>query len=131
MSYIKKVLVLSQVIDGFSLVGKRVSGIARIETIEGVSTFYLSTVNFATVNSGGYFAYILTDNKKVFSFDLGLKPSSITKTLDASINIDKGFAVGISFIKDDVPVLVAFAKGESFNVNISDFKKIVIEKIIS
>ena len=131
MEYIKKVLVLSQIADGFNAKGKRLSGICRIEITEGVATFYLSTVNFSAVNSGSFIAFIMDEKKKLYSFDLGLKPTSITKVFDNPPIIERGFCAGISFIKDDIPILVAFAKSDNFFVSASDFKKAVLDRIIS
>lgn len=130
MEFFKKVLVLSQVGDGFSLPTKRVSGIFRVEIIEGVTTLYLSTVNFAIVSGGEYQLFIVDKNKKILSIELGVKPTSLTKILENPPEFKEGFAVGISFVKDDIPSHVAFASSEEFNFSLTDYKKAVADKIL-
>ena len=52
MDFIKKVLVLKQVADGYALSGKAVSGIFRIEAESGVATVFLSVINLASAGNG-------------------------------------------------------------------------------
>ena len=131
MDFIKKILVLNQLSDGFSVTNKRISGIARIETDHGVSTLYLSVINVAAATDG-YFIFCVSDYKrKLYFFDLGKRPSSVTKTFDGVPFIENGFAAGLVFVKDDAPVIVAYSQSEGIKTNSFDFKKCVAEKLLS
>ena len=131
MNYGKKVLVLSQVAEGFSLADKRISAIVRIESDGGVSTLYLSAVNAAVKDDGRYILYIMDGRKKLYSFSLGKRPASFTKEFDFPREITDGFAAGISYVKDGIPVLVAYSDCDSFRMEKSEFKKAIIAKCMT
>lgn len=131
MDYSKKILVLKQVTDGFSVSGKSVSGIFRLETENGVATLSLSVINLSAVNGGCFYLFFMDDKKVLYTFELGKRPFSITKVLEICPCVDKGLAVGISFIKDNLPVLIAFATENRNVIDMSDFKKAVTDKCIS
>ena len=131
MNYGKKVLVLSQVADGFSALGKRISAILRIESEGGVSTLYLSAINFAAKAEGNFFLFIMDGNKKLYSFPLGKRPFSLTREVDFPKDILSGFAAGISYILNEIPVLVAYSSCENFLSDKSEFKKAIAAKCIS
>lgn len=131
MEFIKKVLVLKQVTEGFSTSGKPVSGIFRLELENGVATASLSIINLSSVTGGEFYAFILDGSGALFPFELGLRPFSVTKVLEVCPSVKDGFAVGISFIKDDLPTLIAFATDNGKVIDMSDFKKAVIDKCIA
>lgn len=131
MNYGKKVLVLSQVAEGFSLADKRISAIVRIESDGGVSTLYLSAVNAAVKDDGRYILYIMDGRKKLYSFSLGKRPTSFTKEFDFPREITDGFAAGISYVEDGIPVLVAYSDCDSFRIEKSEFKKAIIAKCMT
>ena len=129
MGFEKRVLVLNQLEEGFSISGKKISGICRLETEDGVCTLFLTVIN-ATVKDGFIYKLMLADKNQTCFFDLGIKPSSFSITLPAMIS-DKGFCVGIYAVKNDIPLTIAYAKSDNFNYTISDFKKCVAEKCLS
>ena len=67
MNYGKKVLVLSQVGEGFSLAPKRLSAILRIESDGGVTTLYLSAINFKPVSEGKFILSVMDKKKKLYT----------------------------------------------------------------
>lgn len=131
MQFIKKVVVLKQIEQGFSAKDKCASGIARIELFDGTADFYLSTVNFIPVSGGSYSAIIIDTDGKLFHFDLGLRPSSFKTTFVTPPNLSRGFSVGICLIKNDLPVTVAFARDSEFFGTVTHFKKAVAEHLLS
>lgn len=130
MSYAKKVAVLSQTAEGFSPIGKRVSAICRIEKEDDNFTVYLSVVNCVAVDEGKYILFIMDKSRRLFSFSLGRRPTSLTKSFDFPEDLTQGFAAGISYVKNDIPVLVAFSRTEGFNEEKFDFKKAMNAKFM-
>ncbi len=129
MDFDKKILVLKQVADGFSINGKSVSGIFRLELESGVATFSLSVINLSSVEGGSFYLFIMDDKKQLYTVELGKRPFSQTGVLQTCPSIKKSLSVGISFIKDDIPTLVAYAC-DSRDGDISDFKKTITDKCI-
>lgn len=130
MDYQKKVLALKQVTQGFSVSIKPVSAIARIESENGVSDFYLSTINIAPARQGCYRCYICDGKDNLFEFDLGARPLSFHTQFAVCPFVEKGFAVGIYFVKDHLPTPVCFACSESFFVDKTALNKKVAEKCL-
>lgn len=128
MSFEKKVIVLKQLEDGYSAVGKTVSGIARIETEDGVSTLFLSLVNFAAKPYGEYFLFVLDSDRKLFRFSLGKRPYSLTEVFDEPTDVSRGFAAGVCYLNSDIPAVAAFQRSEGFACSVAEFRKIVADK---
>lgn len=128
MSYQKKVVVLKQTENGFSQPDKILGGIVRIEKENGISSLFLSLINFAPAASGEYCLFIADGNKTVFKFPLGKYPRSLIKTFNESPDLSHGFAAGVCLVAEDIPLLVAYQRSDDCNVSLSDFKKIVAEK---
>ena len=59
MDYSKDVLILKQTVMGYSLDGKTLSGIFRLEQESGVYAFFLTTINAKFNNNGEYALYFL------------------------------------------------------------------------
>lgn len=128
MSYEKKVIVLKQTESGFACAGKTLGGIVRIETENGVSTLFLSPVNFTAKPSGEYFLFVIDGSLSLYRFSLGSRPTSLTKTFDEPFSLKKGFAAGVCFINADIPILTAFQRTDDCDVSATIFKKTVAEK---
>lgn len=124
-------LVLKQTEKGYSSSDKPLSGIVRIEEENGVSVLYLSPLNFSAALGGEYFACLLDGKKKLTEFTLGMRPVAANFTLASPPDLSYGFAFGIQYVKNGLPVHVAFAKTENFQSNITDFKKKVGELWLS
>ncbi|MCQ2387115.1 MAG: hypothetical protein MJ066_01540 [Clostridia bacterium] len=130
MSFCEKTLIIKQTSEDFSINEKRVSGICRIENEDGVSTFFLSLINLKSVDNGNYFIYIFDNDNNVIFYDLKNRPISISCAMEKEINIKSGFACGLFYEYDYIPLLVAFGKNENCNLTIQDCKKIVAEKCL-
>lgn len=126
MSFIKKVLVLKQIESGFSAGGKPVSGICRIEKEDGVAELHLTVVNCAPTD-GEFYLFIADDKKNLHSFCLGKRITALSQTFLKPIDPERGFAVGLCAIKDDIPLTVAFASDQRFDYSLSLFKKAVAD----
>lgn len=131
MQFIKKILVLRQITEGYSVSAKPVSAIVRTETENGVGNFYLSFLNFRAMSGGSYRFYFMDGQDRIFCYDLGTRPSSTHKTPELLPDISHDFAAGICYVSDDIPVLVAFQRSEDSVKEISDFKRAVAEKCLS
>ncbi len=131
MEFDKKILVLKQVAEGFSVTGKSVSGIFRLEIENGVATFSLSVINLSSVDGGCFYLFIMDDNKKLMQFELGKRPFSQTKVLDVCPSVKKGLSVGVSFIKDNIPTLVAFAAETRESADLTEFRKAIVDRCIT
>lgn len=130
MDFYKKVMVLKEISEGYSVTGKPVSGIVRIEKDSGITTLYLSLINVAATDSGSYFVF-LKCGKKLFSYDLGKRPLSYRTVITDELDVSGGVAVSLCFIRDDLPVTIAFAGTDGCSSGISDMKKSVIDKCIA
>ncbi len=128
MEYLKKVLILKEILSGYSYNGKSVGGIARFEQEDGVTDFSVSLINLKKTD-GKYYVYILSNSSNLTQFELESKPVSSTFNL-SDFDIKKGFAVAITEIYQEIPTLIAFAKTENCNLSINDFKSAVINKFI-
>ena len=131
MAYEKKVLVLKQTESELCSFSKRLSGIARIETENGVAEFHLSLINLPKDITGEYYALIIFANKKSYSFRLGARPSGFSGVFNEYPDLNGGLAVGVYAVKDDIPLTLAFARADGFNFNLTDFKKLVAEKCLA
>ncbi len=129
MQYQKKVILLKQVSQ---LVPdkKPLSAIARTETEAGVSTFFLSVLNARAKTSGSYYAFLLDSAGKLFSFDVGPRPTSFTKNFDVCPDLSFGAEVGLFFVADNIPELIAFGKSQEFNGDSVTLKKRVAESFL-
>lgn len=130
MGFSKKILVLKEIEQGFSLNGKRLSGICRVETESGVSRIFLTVINALAKNDFEYKIMIVDGKKNSFNYDLGYRASSFSATLPPTYN-EKGLCAGLYVVKDDIPLTVAFAKEDGFNFTVNDFKKTVAEKCLT
>lgn len=130
MSFEKSVIVLKQTEEGYSSNGKAASGIVRIEKDDGVSTLFLSLVNFAPKPIGEYFLFIVDCKGETFKFSLGKRPYSLTETFNRSPDLSRGFAAGVCYLSSDLPTVAAFQRSQFFDYSLSDFKKRVADKCI-
>ena len=120
--------VVKQVKDGFSVNGKTLSGIIRIECEDDIATLFASFINFRALSFGEYKLIILNHQKALKSIDLKVRPTSLTKTFEDVFFTEKGYIAGVFVIENEVPLMVACAKTENFSFSATDLKKIVYEK---
>ena len=129
MDYSKDVLILKQTVSGYSINGKVLSGIFRLEQESGVYTAYLTTINAKFSASGEYALYLL-DNKDLYRFSLGSLPTTFNCTLDFCPIIINGFAVGLVYESDGIPVVIAFSKTDDCKSNFTEFKSLVATRAL-
>lgn len=130
MSFFRKVLILKQIEKGFSSCEKSVSGIVTIETECGVNTLFLSLTNFKTISNGEYHFAICDNDGKFYSFPLPSRPTSLQKTLDTPLNFNGKVQVGVYFLLDELPLLIAFGSDVNSAVSYSPFCKKIAEKCV-
>ena len=131
MDYDKKVLVLKQVNGGFSSCAKPVSAIARVESENGVSDFHISIINLAPVSDAEYRAYFCDSEKRIFEFNLGVRPLSFNLQFPVCPSLEGGFAVGVYFIKDYLPTPVCLGFSQGFGIDKTSLNKMVAEKCLN
>ncbi|MBE5756940.1 MAG: hypothetical protein E7342_03975 [Clostridiales bacterium] len=125
MSYSKQVLILKENLKGYSISGKSVSGICRIEVEGGVSTIYLSLINFASIVDGEFFLKIVDEKGKIYSFSLGKSPFSTTFVYEKEIDITSLFIAIVHQTKEVLPV--CFAKINK-NLSVENFVSLLLEE---
>ena len=130
MQYIKKVLLL-KCVDASLLSKKSLSALARIEIENGVAEFHLSVINLPALFPTTFYALIVDQNKKVFEFDLGARPTSFMSLFNGVPCIENGFAVGLYFVKDNLPQTLAFASENDQQFCLNDFKRLVADKCLA
>lgn len=126
MEYEKRVLILKQTENHCSLKNKPLSAICRIEKEYGVSTLHLTTLN-CTPTDGEYYLFVVDSNACLHAFNLGKDTRASGLYFNKEPSTDKGVAVGICTVRDDIPITVAFAREQSFNYTKEQFKKAVAE----
>ncbi len=131
MSYVKKVCVLKQIDEGFSLPNKSLGGIVRMEKDSGVITLFCSVIDVALTSGGEFYLFICDGKREIFSIPLGVRPSSFSRALDIEIELNGGFAAGLCFVSDDLPLLAAFGLTDGYSLTAREFKKAVAEKCFS
>ena len=130
MEYDKKTAVFKEIEKGYSKDGKPVGGIIRIEIQSGVADLYLSLINFSR-KDGEFLLFVLDGKGKVCTFSLGSYPTSLISSLPFLIDLEGGFSASVCFIKEDLPLTVAFCKSEDNSFSLSHHKKIVANFMIS
>lgn len=130
MDFYKSVTVLKQVVDGFSCSAKPVSAIARIEFDTDVCQIQLSVLNLSAKSGGEFFLFILQEDGALFSYPLGLRPSRFSRSIEYGPNPKNGIAVGIVYVKDDLPLTVAFSRSDNSNLSLQTFKKAIADKCL-
>jgi hypothetical protein len=129
MNFSKDVLILKQTVTGYSLDGKVLSGIFRLEQESGIYTIFLTTINAKFNNCGEYALYFLVDTD-LYRFCLGSLPTAFNCTLDFCPKLEKGFSVGIAYESDGIPVVVAYSKTENCQTDFTAFKSMVSNRAL-
>jgi len=112
MAFAKKVVVLKQVTEGYSINDKPLCGICRLETEDEITTAFLSFVGIKATAQGEYSLFILCDKGNLLHFSLGNQPRAVTESFTPAVDLEKGFSAGLFFVKNDLPVLIAYRKTE-------------------
>ena len=128
MENVKKVLVLKQITEGYALLGKTISGIARVETESIVCSLHLSLINVALCEGGSFYLFFIDGSNKVLSFDLGALPTNFSVTLPEIPDVENGFSLGVCLVKDDIPLLISFASCDKKGKNVTEFRKCGVDK---
>lgn len=119
---------LKQIKDGYSVAGKTISGIIRLECEDGITTVFSSFINFKTLILEEYKLFIVNSKKQIKTIDLNSRPISQTKTFEDFTLDEGGFTAGVCVIENEVPLLIAVSKTENFTVDVLEFKKLIYEK---
>lgn len=130
MDFYKKVLVLKQVSEGYSLPDKKLSGIVRTEIEDGFCELYLSFVNVAAAKGGEFFLFLLDNSANLVKIPLGKRPTALSVRPENVPDFSHGFCAGLFFIENDVPELVAYCACEKFNGSALLLKKAVTDACI-
>ena len=130
MDYSKNVIILKQTVTGYSINDKPLTAIFRLEQESGVYTIFLTTINAKYNLSGEYLLGFLDSDRILHQFSLGSLPTAFNLTLDFCPNIKNGFSVGLVYVSDNIPVVVAFAKTFEFGFSLQEFKSMVLSKAI-
>ena len=125
MEYLKKVVVLNQVAEGYSLSSKRLSAICRIEVDNGVGKLFLSAVNFSTATNGEYKLFISDCKRKIFCFPMAKRPQTERWDFEILPDVEKGFSAGIFHFDLGLPILIAFHGEKESIADTLTFKKAV------
>ena len=130
MPYQKKVLLL-KCAENSLITNKSLSALARIEIENGMAEFHLSIINLPLSLYTDFYALVIDQSKKVFEFELGARPNSFAGLFNDVPIIEKGLAVGLYVIKDNLPQVLAFATDNIDGFCLADFKRLVAEKCLA
>ncbi len=126
MNLHKKILVLKQVENGYSINGKTSSGIFRFESDSGAGTIFLSVVNLSS-QSDGYYLGVLGDGE-LKTFSLGSRPSSFSQNLYDFSFLSPSISVGIYCARDFLPTLVLFGSENNLDSAQKTFRRAIADK---
>ncbi len=129
MDYFTKTMVVHQVENGFSLPNRPISAIVRFEREDGVFRTYVSLTNLVYRDSGDFFFSVVDKQNQNYIFQIEKNKNSLLFTFPTIPDIEKDCSIGIYFVDNDIPLLIAFTKTEK-GISISDFKKILYDKYI-
>lgn len=127
MPFYHRVLILDQTANGFSINGKRLSAILRIEREWEGAEGHLSFINFATLYGFTFYALFIFDDQKTFFVPIGDKAKSITFALPHYLDFDKPFCASIFAFDNTLPQLVAFTRENGSHLTPTHAKKVIAE----
>lgn len=127
--YVKRLSVLKQIGTGFSMDGKALSGLAKIEKTGYTQSLVLSLINCAPVEGGRYYAVLSGTDKKYACISLGDSPVSKTETLPFPLEIDDGFACLVCFASSSAVTAVAFGTSGIVGCGIDEMKAALKEYV--
>ncbi len=78
MNFYKKVLILKEQTKGYSVNGKELSGVVRVEHEDATTSLSLSLINFCSIGESYYCSVLFENNEQCF-FELGKKPTGHIK----------------------------------------------------
>ena len=129
MSFYKKILILKELNKDFSLPQKRLSGIFRVEEEFGTAEISLSLINLVNKSVGEFYVFVAVNESENLIFPFNpLKPF---REIIPNGSFNKGFAVGVFYLLNDLPVTFAFGVDDDFNFSAEKLKKAIAEKCLS
>ena len=120
------VAVIKQLKSGYSS-KETFSGIIRIECEDGVSTLFASFINFSPLLGEEYFLFLQNCENRTIRIPLGKRPASLTKTFEDLIFDESGFIAGVCVVREEIPLLIGYAKTEKNAKDLKEFKKSIAE----
>lgn len=129
MDYFSKTIILHQIENGFSVRNKAISGICRFEKEDGIFNCFLTFMNVEKKANGEFCFCLVDENKQLFTMNLGSQVTNYSQTFAQIPNVQNKFSVGLYFVENNIPILVAYS---SFNdgESIVSMKKSLYEKHI-
>ena len=125
--YIKRISVLKQIGTGFSMNGKALSGLAKIEKTGLNQTAIISLINAAPVTEGDYFAILCGSDKKFSFLNLGKSPVSFSSPLPFLIEIEEGFACLICFVNQNKATNIAFGTSGLVDNGVDEMRQALLK----
>ncbi len=129
MGFSKSVIILKQLEKGYSLSGKTISAIARLESENEITDLYLTLVNANHEKSGEFVLFLLKDTGEQSYFELSGKNSFNARLY--GIKDSLGFSAGLFYVENSLPVLVAYGESDTSKVSVNKLKKTFSENIIN
>ncbi|MBQ8374488.1 MAG: hypothetical protein IJX98_02800 [Clostridia bacterium] len=120
MQYFKKNCILRQLKQGFSCDGKPLSGIVKAEQYGKNIAVEVGVINLAPLSTGEYYC-VIADQKKRFQV-LPLKEKTSFSFL-SDMEISQGFLAGICFVKEDLPLAIAYGTNGTINLELNAILK--------
>jgi hypothetical protein len=128
--YLKRISVLKQIGTGFSMNGKALSGLAKIEKTGLNQSVVISLINAAPVSEGDYYAVLCGTDKKFSCLNIGKNPSTFSSSLSFIIEIEEGFACLICFVNQNKATNIAFGTSGLVNSGIEEMKMALLKNNI-
>ena len=128
----KKIIVIKAIEDDTSLLSfnKKLSAILRLEGEEVFINLYLSVVNCPCASAGEYYLYVIDVNKKVYSFNLGARPTNFRNSIEWSDTLFLPLCSLIVSKSQSIPNIVAIGREQGCTLDFTTLKKLVAEKCL-
>ena len=129
MQFKRKVLALKETERGFSVNGKKLSGVCRLEFENGLGEIFLTPINALDKSSFSYGVLIFDGKNDSFVFELPCLSRPLRAKIFDNFSLDGGIAVGVYAFNDDGHKTILFAKEESCKLSINTFNKTVADNL--
>ena len=128
----KKIIVIKSIEDNLSSLAfnKKLSAILRMESEDVFINLYLSVVNCPSTALGEYFLYIIDQDREIYSFPLGARPTNFRSSTEWKSSFAQPLCTAIVIQSQSIPSVIALGREQGCDVDLTTLKKLIAEKCL-
>ena len=128
----KKIIVIKSIEDNLNSLAfnKKLSAILRMESEDVFINLYLSLVNCPSATLGEYFLYIIDQNREIYSFPLGARPTNFRSSTEWKESLTKPLCSAIAILSQSIPNVIALGREHGCDIDLTTIKKLIAEKCL-